>query len=138
MQGIRITTLLGLGLVAAGCGGDMSGESTDAAPAGLTATGEATPTAPDAASITREQLIEALGVTPGRDPDGVPHSDRRAGCYAFKIFARPEDNMAAYIEIGDPVVTNPSKTVGAVVGTYKGVSLRRCLRLFEQRLAKLG
>ncbi len=83
-------------------------------------------------------MIDALGVTPGRDPNGVPNSDRRAGCYAFKVFARPEDNMEAYIEIGDPVATNPSKTVGAVVGNYKGIPLRRCVRLFERRLASLG
>lgn len=72
------------------------------------------------------------------DENGVPDSDRGAGCYAFKIFAAPEDNMRAYVEIGDPVATDPSKTVGAVVGNYKGVPLRKCVRLFERRPAKLG
>lgn len=87
---------------------------------------------------TRDQVIEALGVTRGRDENGVPNSDLRTGCFAIKIFVTPEDNMAAYVQIGDPVATNPSGEVGAAVGTYAGVSASKCLRIFTRRLAKLG
>jgi hypothetical protein len=86
---------------------------------------------------TRDQVIEALGVTRGRDENGVPNSDMRTGCFAIKIFVTPEDNMAAYVQIGDPVATNPSGEVGAAVGTYAGVSASKCLRIFTRRLAKL-
>jgi hypothetical protein len=87
---------------------------------------------------TREQVIEALGVTRGRDENGVPNSDLRTGCFAIKIFVTPKDNMAAYVQIGDPVATNPSGEVGAAVGTYAGVSASKCLRIFTRRLAKLA
>jgi hypothetical protein len=87
---------------------------------------------------TREQVIEALGVTRGRDENGVPYSDLKTGCFAIKIFVTPEDNMAAYVQIGDPVATNPSGEVGAAVGTYEGVSASKCLRIFKRRLAKLS
>src|ERR687894_2193914 len=87
---------------------------------------------------TRDQVIEALGVTRGRDENGVPNSDLRTGCFAIKIFVTPEDNMAAYVQIGDPVATNPSGEVGAAVGTYAGVSASKCLRIFTRRLAKLA
>jgi hypothetical protein len=87
---------------------------------------------------TRAQVIEALGVTRGRDENGVPNSDLRTGCFAIKIFVTPEDNMAAYVQIGDPVATNPSGEVGAAVGTYAGVSASKCLRIFTRRLAKLA
>jgi hypothetical protein len=86
---------------------------------------------------TRNQVIEALGVTRGRDENGVPNSDLRTGCFAIKIFVTPEDNMAAYEQIGDPVATNPSGEVGAAVATYAGVSESKCLRIFTRRLAKL-
>jgi hypothetical protein len=86
---------------------------------------------------TRDQVIEALGVTHGRDENGVPNSDLRTGCFAIKIFVTPEDNMAAYVQIGDPVATNPSGEVGAAVGSYAGVSASKCLRIFTRRLAKL-
>jgi hypothetical protein len=78
-----------------------------------------------------------LGVTRGRDENGVKNSDLRTGCFAVKIFLEPEDNMAAYIQIGDPVATNPSGEVGVAVGTYAGVSESKCLRLFKRRLAAL-
>jgi hypothetical protein len=87
---------------------------------------------------TRSQVIEALGVTRGRDENGVPNSDLRTGCFAIKIFVTPEDNMAAYVQIGDPVATNPSGEVGVAVGTYAGVSTSKCLRIFTRRLAKLA
>jgi len=87
---------------------------------------------------TRNQVIEALGVTRGRDENGVPNSDLRTGCFAIKIFVTPEDNMAAYLQIGDPVATNPSGEVGAAIGTYAGVSASKCLRIFTRRLAKLA
>jgi hypothetical protein len=77
-------------------------------------------------------------VTRGRDENGVPNSDLRTGCFAIKIFVTPEDNMAAYVQIGDPVATNPSGEVGAAVGTYAGVSASKCLRIFTRRLAKLA
>ena len=86
---------------------------------------------------TREQVIEALGVTRGRDENGVMNSDLRTGCFASKIFVAPEDNMAAYVQIGDPVATNPSGLVGVAIGTYAGVSASKCLRIFERRLATL-
>ena len=73
-----------------------------------------------------------------RDENGVPNSDLRTGCFAIKIFVTPEDNMAAYVQIGDPVATNPSGEVGAAVGTYAGVSASKCLRIFTRRLAKLA
>ncbi len=86
---------------------------------------------------TREQIIEALGVTPGRDENGVAHSDLSIGCFAGKIFVSPADNMPAYQQIGDPVATNRSGNVGVAVGTYAGASESRCLRIFKQRLAAL-
>ena len=46
--------------------------------------------------------------------------------------------MAAYIQIGDPVATNPSGEVGVAVGTYAGVSETKCLRIFKRRLVKLS
>jgi hypothetical protein len=45
--------------------------------------------------------------------------------------------MAAYIQIGDPVATNPAGDVGVTIGTYHGVSASKCLRIFKRRLAKL-
>lgn len=147
--------MLGAVFVLAGCGAD--GATGDASEQAATAT--ATPardgtesasadakrsavpgdgTASAVPRYTREQIAEALGVTAGHDRNGVPNSDLRTGCFAKRIFITPEDNMAAHQEIGDPVATDPSGEVGAWVGTYEGVSERRCLRLFERRLAELG
>ena len=77
-------------------------------------------------------------MTRGRDENGVMNSDLKTGCFAIKIFVTPQDNMAAYIQIGDPVATNPSGEVGAAIGTYAGVSASKCLKLFERRLLELG
>ena len=131
-----------LSIVVAACGDDGSDDRTPAASPGPT-TAAAAPspagTAPgDAARFTREQVIEALGVTRGRDENGVMNSDLKTGCFAIKIFVTPQDNMAAYIQIGDPVATNPSGEVGAAIGTYAGVSASKCLKLFERRLLELG
>jgi hypothetical protein len=138
------TIALLLALVAA-CGDDSSsgtggGGSTDARPS-ATATATSSPAAgePEAAPhYSYAQVVEALGVTRGRDENGVMHSDLHTGCFATKIFVTPEDNMAAYIQIGDPVATNPSGEIGVAVGTYAGVSESKCLRIFKQRLAKLS
>lgn len=98
---------------------------------------DATEPPPAAPAYTRAQIIAALGVTRGRDANGVPNSDLRIGCFASKIFVSPSDNMAAYQEIGDPVATNRHGNVGVVVGTYAGASESRCLRVFRERLARL-
>ena len=76
-------------------------------------------------------------MTRGRDENSVKNSDLDTGCFATKIFLGPEDNMAAYIQIGDPVATNPSGEIGVAVGTYAGVSESKCLRIFQRRLARL-
>ncbi len=134
-----MATVVSMAALVGGCGEDRRGDG-GAGGATSQASGAqpaATPTPRAPAGVSRNEVIAALGVTRGRDENGVPNSDPRAGCYAFKIFAGPEDNMRAYVEIGDPVAANPSKTAGAVVGNYKGVSLRKCVRLFERRLAKL-
>ncbi len=129
-------------IVVAACGGDGSGDRTPASSASpTTATTAASPAGSEpggASRFTREQVIEALGVTRGRDENGVMNSDLKTGCFAIKIFVTPEDNMAAYIQIGDPVATNPSGEVGAAIGTYAGVSASKCLKLFERRLLDLG
>jgi|SRR5919112_2564917 hypothetical protein len=133
----RRTPLVGvlLAVVLAGCG-DKGGADSAAG----TATAAPSPAGDEPGGTrgyTREQVIEALGVTAGRDRNGVPNSDLRTGCFATKIFVTPADNMAAYIQIGDPVATNPSGEVGAAVGTYAGVSASKCLRIFTRRLEKL-
>ncbi len=134
------TTLLAVLLVVlVACGDDgkpdgASGKAAASASATPSPAGGEPGTAP---RYTREQVIEALEVTRGRDENGVMNSDLRTGCFASKIFVGPEDNMAAYIQIGDPVATNPSGEIGVAVGTYAGVSESKCRRIFERRLAKL-
>ena len=123
-------------LAVAACGDDGgSAKRPAASPTATPATGGDEPGG--APRYTRDQLIEALGVTRGRDENGVPNSDLKTGCFAMKIFVTPEDNMAAYVQIGDPVATTPSGEVGVAVGTYAGVSASKCLRIFTRRLAKL-
>lgn len=143
MDRTRVPAILLLGLLLASCGGGRADEpAADPAPteAATAATASPTPSSSEqeGSGYTREQVIEALGVTPGRDENGVPNSDLRTGCFAKKIFLTEEDNMAAYVQIGDPVATNPSGAVGVFVGNYSGVSPARCLRLFVRRLARLG
>jgi hypothetical protein len=123
----------------AGCGGDGSADQADPARTGTpaAANASATPAADEARSYTREDVIAALHVTRGRDENGVWNSDLTTGCFASKIFVTPEDNMAAYEEIGDPIATNPSGAVGVTIGTYRGVATSKCLRIFKRRLAKL-
>ena len=128
--------------LAAACGDDGP-SGTGATDTRSSATATATPSAAGseqdgARRYTHEQVIEALGVTPGRDENGVKNSDLRTGCFAVKIFVTPEDNMAAYVQIGDPVATNPSGEVGVAIGTYAGVSESKCLRIFKRRLVKLS
>jgi hypothetical protein len=127
--------------IAIGACGDGGGPGTDRAgtptPAPATAAPSPAGGESDAAPYTREQVVEALGVTRGRDENGVMNSDLKTGCFASKVFVTPADNMAAYQQIGDPVATNPSGEVGAAVGTYAGVSAAKCLRIFTRRLSKL-
>lgn len=132
---LSIVVLLTIGVAACGDGGG-SAKSPGGSPTATPAT--APSAAGDEPSYTRDQVIEALGVTRGRDENGVPNSDLKTGCFAIKIFVTPADNMAAYLQIGDPVATNPSGEVGAAVGTYAGVSASKCLRIFTRRLAKLA
>ena len=128
-----------MSIVFGACGDDGKDDRPPVAtPASTPESSQAGGESGDAPGYTREQVIEALGVTRGRDENGVPNSDLRTGCFALKIFVTPEDNMEAYIQIGDPVATNPSGEVGAVVGTYEGVSESKCLRLFERRLQGLS
>jgi hypothetical protein len=141
---VALPIVLMLALVAA-CGDDSPSETGGGAPtdarSAATATATSSPTSgePDAARrYSYDQVVEALGVTRGRDENGVKNSDLRTGCFASKIFLTPEDNMAAYIQIGDPVATNPSGEIGVAVGTYAGVSEAKCLRIFKRRLAKLS
>jgi hypothetical protein len=141
---IALPIVLMLALVAA-CGDDSPSETGGGAPtdarsaATATATSSTTAGEPDAGGrYSYDQVVEALGVTRGRDENGVKNSDLRTGCFASKIFLTPEDNMAAYIQIGDPVATNPSGEIGVAVGTYAGVSEAKCLRIFKRRLAKLS
>jgi hypothetical protein len=141
---VALPIVLMLALVAA-CGDDSPSETGGGAPtdarSAATATATSSPTAgePDAGGrYSYDQVVEALGVTRGRDENGVKNSDLRTGCFASKIFLTPEDNMAAYIQIGDPVATNPSGEIGVAVGTYAGVSEAKCLRIFKRRLAKLS
>jgi hypothetical protein len=138
---VRVSIVVLLTIAVAACADD--GGSAERPAGSPTATSTTAPsTGGDKPSggprYTREQVIEALGVTRGRDENGVPNSDLRTGCFAIKIFVTPEDNMAAYVQIGDPVATNPSGEVGAAVGTYEGVSASKCLRIFTRRLAKLA
>ena len=138
---VRLSIVVLLAIALAACGDD--GGSAKRAAGSPTATPATAPSAGDDEPggdprYTRDQVIEALGVTRGRDENGVPNSDLRTGCFAIKIFVTPEDNMAAYVQIGDPVATNPSGEVGAAVGTYEGVSAAKCLRIFTRRLAKLA
>ena len=141
---IALPIVLMLALVAA-CGDDASSGTGGGTPADTRSAATATPTSAATAgepAATRrysyDQVVEALGVTRGRDENGVPNSDLRTGCFASKIFLTPEDNMAAYIQIGDPVATNPSGEIGVAIGTYAGVSESKCLRIFKRRLAKLS
>jgi hypothetical protein len=138
---VRVSIVVLLTIAVAACADD--GGSAERPARDPTATQTTAPSAGDDKPsgdprYTREQVIEALGVTRGRDENGVPNSDLRTGCFAIKIFVTPEDNMAAYVQIGDPVATNPSGEVGAAVGTYAGVSASKCLRIFTRRLAKLA
>jgi hypothetical protein len=138
---VPVSIVVLLTIAVAACADD--GESAKSPAGSPTATPTTAPSADgDKPSghprYTRDQVIEALGVTRGRDQNGVPNSDLRTGCFAIKIFVTPEDNMAAYVQIGDPVATNPSGEVGAAVGTYAGVSASKCLRIFTRRLAKLA
>jgi hypothetical protein len=138
---VPVVMVVLLTIAIAACADD--GESAKRPAGGSTATSTTTSSAGGdklrgGPRYTREQVIEALGVTRGRDENGVPNSDLRTGCFAIKIFVTPEDNMAAYVQIGDPVATNPSGEVGAAVGTYEGVSASKCLRIFTRRLAKLA
>jgi hypothetical protein len=137
----RLSTLLLLASSLAACGEDgrtQAARNDVPSPAAASATpSPGTGEASGARGYTREEVIEALGVTPGRDRNGVHNSDLRSGCFASKIFVTPDDNMAAYIQIGDPVATNPSGAVGVTIGTYEGVSTSKCYRLFKRRLAKL-
>jgi hypothetical protein len=134
-----IVILLALVLVACGDdGGPGKGPAGSPAATPATASSAGDEKSGGVPRYTRDQVIEALGVTRGRDENGVPNSDLRTGCFAIKIFVTPEDNMAAYVQIGDPVATNPSGEVGAAVGTYEGVSASKCLRIFTRRLAKLA
>jgi hypothetical protein len=143
MSKTPLAIVLLLALLVAACGKD--GTAGQAHPARTdtrsVATASATPSgdaeAGHARRYTREQVIEALRVTRGADENGVENSDPRSGCFASKIFVTPDDNMAAYIQIGDPVATNPSGAVGVTIGTYAGVSSSKCLRIFKRRLAKL-
>ena len=142
MNKTLLAIVVPVSIVIAACGGDGSGDRTPGASASpTTGTPAASPAGSEpggATRFTRAQVIEALGVTRGRDENGVMNSDLSTGCFATKIFVTPDDNMAAYIQIGDPVATNPSGDVGAAVGTYAGVSASKCLRIFERRLLKLG
>jgi hypothetical protein len=132
---LSIVVLVGVTLPA--CGGDGQADpARSGTPAAATAENGQTAAA-GASRYKREDVIAALGVTRGRDENGVWNSDLRTGCFASKIFVSPADNMAAYIQIGDPVATNPSGAVGVTIGTYRGVSASKCLRIFKRRLAKL-
>jgi len=135
---LLIVVLLTIAVAACDDGGSAKNPANSPTAAPATAPSAGSDESGGGPHYTRDQVIEALRVTRGRDENGVPNSDLRTGCFAIKIFVTPEDNMAAYVQIGDPVATNPSGEVGAAIGTYAGVSAAKCLRIFARRLAKLA